>query len=56
MACSRPPLPNYPLVIKADGLAAGKGVVIVDNLEDATATLKEMMIDGSLDGAGSKVV
>lgn len=47
---------DYPLVIKADGLAAGKGVVIVDNLEDATATLKEMMIDGSLDGAGSKVV
>ena len=47
---------DYPLVIKADGLAAGKGVVIVDNHEDATATLKEMMIDGSLDGAGSKVV
>ena len=47
---------DYPLVIKADGLAAGKGVVIVDNHEDATVTLKEMMIDGSLDGAGSKVV
>lgn len=47
---------DYPLVIKADGLAAGKGVVIVDNLDDAKTTLKEMMIDGSLDGAGSKVV
>ena len=47
---------NYPLVIKADGLAAGKGVVIVDNEEDAKKTLKEMLVDGILDGAGSKVV
>ena len=47
---------DYPLVIKADGLAAGKGVVIVENEDDAKNTLKEMMIDGSLDGAGSKVV
>lgn len=47
---------DFPLVIKADGLAAGKGVVIVDNKEDAIKTLKEMMIDGALDGAGSKVV
>lgn len=47
---------DYPLVIKADGLAAGKGVVIVDNVDDAKTTLKEMMVDGSLDGAGSKVV
>lgn len=47
---------SYPLVIKADGLAAGKGVVIVENKEQAITTLKEMMVDGSLDGAGSKVV
>ena len=47
---------DYPLVIKADGFAAGKGVVIVDNVDDAKTTLKEMMVDGSLDGAGSKVV
>lgn len=47
---------DYPLVIKADGLAAGKGVVIVDNVDDAKTTLKEMMVDGSLDGAGSKVI
>jgi phosphoribosylamine--glycine ligase len=47
---------NYPLVIKADGLAAGKGVVIVDNEKDAITTLQEMMIDGSLDGAGNVVV
>ena len=47
---------QFPLVIKADGLAAGKGVVIVENVDDAKKTLKEMMVDGSLDGAGSKVV
>ena len=47
---------DFPLVIKADGLAAGKGVVIVENKEDAISTLKEMMVDGALDGAGSKVV
>lgn len=47
---------SYPLVIKADGLAAGKGVVICDNEELAKTTLKEMMIDGILANAGSKVV
>lgn len=47
---------DYPLVIKADGLAAGKGVVIVENKDDAISTLKDMMVDGALDGAGSKVV
>ncbi|MBR3841334.1 MAG: phosphoribosylamine--glycine ligase [Erysipelotrichales bacterium] len=47
---------SYPVVVKADGLAAGKGVVICDNEEMAKATLKEMLVDGILDGAGSKVV
>ena len=47
---------NYPLVIKADGLAAGKGVVICEDEEVAKNTLKEMMIDGILDNAGNKVV
>lgn len=47
---------SYPLVIKADGLAAGKGVVICDTEELAKTTLKEMMIDGILSNAGSKVV
>lgn len=47
---------SYPVVVKADGLAAGKGVVICENEQHAKDTLKEMMIDGSLDGAGSKVV
>ena len=34
---------TYPLVIKADGLAAGKGVVIVENLESAVKTIDEFM-------------
>ena len=47
---------SYPVVVKADGLAAGKGVVICSTYEEATNTLKEMLVDGILDGAGSKVV
>ena len=47
---------SYPLVIKADGLAAGKGVVIAENHETAVQTLKEMMLEGALDNAGSTVV
>lgn len=47
---------NYPVVIKADGLAAGKGVVICENYTDASNTLKSMLVDGILDGAGKKVV
>lgn len=47
---------EYPVVVKADGLAAGKGVVICEDEQMAITTLKDMMIDGALDGAGSKVV
>ncbi len=47
---------QYPVVVKADGLAAGKGVVICEDEDMAKTTLKEMMVDGILDGAGSKVV
>ena len=47
---------SYPVVVKADGLAAGKGVVIAETEQVAKDTLKEMLVDGILDGAGSKVV
>ena len=47
---------KYPLVIKADGLAAGKGVVICEDEEMALKTLKEFMLDGALNNAGSKLV
>lgn len=47
---------SFPVVIKADGLAAGKGVVICDSKEMAITTLKEMMLDNSLGDAASKVI
>ena len=47
---------SYPVVIKADGLAAGKGVVICENEAMAIDTIKSFMIDESLDGAGKKIV
>jgi len=45
-----------PLVIKADGLAAGKGVVIAQNLHEAEATIAAFMKDKSLGDAGASVV
>ena len=47
---------GYPVVIKADGLAAGKGVVIPENREDAITTLKEMITDKKFGDAGDKIV
>lgn len=47
---------SYPLVIKADGLAAGKGVIICENSEQAILSLKQLMVDGILNNAGTKVV
>ena len=45
-----------PLVIKADGLAAGKGVVIAANAEEAINTVKAFMKKGVLGEAGKKLV
>ncbi|NLX34139.1 MAG: phosphoribosylamine--glycine ligase, partial [Thermotogaceae bacterium] len=47
---------ELPLVIKADGLAAGKGVFIADRQEEAHRILKDLLIDDSLKEAGSSVV
>lgn len=44
-----------PYVLKADGLAAGKGVLIIDNLGEAQKSLREML-DGQFGEASSKVV
>lgn len=44
-----------PYVLKADGLAAGKGVLILDNQEDARKNLREML-DGKFGAASKKVV
>ena len=45
-----------PIVLKADGLAAGKGVIIHENQEDAVSTLKEMILDEKFGLASQKVV
>ncbi|HSM47455.1 MAG TPA: phosphoribosylamine--glycine ligase, partial [Draconibacterium sp.] len=44
-----------PYVLKADGLAAGKGVLIIDSLEETTNSLK-VMLDGQFGDASRKVV
>lgn len=46
----------YPTVIKADGLAAGKGVVICQNEEEAKAAIYEFMVDDIFKGAGLRIV
>lgn len=46
---------NPPYVLKADGLAAGKGVLIIDNFDEAVAELTEML-DGKFGEASQKVV
>lgn len=45
-----------PYVLKADGLAAGKGVLIIDNLKEAKSELKSMLADAKFGDASSRVV
>jgi len=45
-----------PYVIKADGLAAGKGVVICETLKEAKQTVKDMLIEGKYGPAGKRIV
>lgn len=47
---------NFPLVIKADGLAAGKGVIIAQNLSEATDAATEMLTGESFGAAGTSIV
>ncbi len=47
---------NPPYVLKADGLAAGKGVLIIDDKQEAARALHEMLLDGKFGKASSKVV
>lgn len=47
---------GYPMVLKADGLAAGKGVIIAENEDDARAAVEEMMGKRAFGDAGDKVV
>ena len=45
-----------PIVVKADGLAAGKGVVVTASVEEAHAAVEMMFADNKLDDAGHRVV
>ncbi len=47
---------KYPVVIKADGLALGKGVIIAQNRDEAAAAVKEIMEDKKFGDSGNKVV
>jgi phosphoribosylamine--glycine ligase len=45
-----------PIVLKADGLAAGKGVIIAEKHSEAEQAFTEMLVDGKFGAAGNKVV
>ncbi|PNQ75441.1 phosphoribosylamine--glycine ligase [Hanstruepera neustonica] len=47
---------NPPYVLKADGLAAGKGVLILNDLEEAKTELRNMLVDSKFGAASSRVV
>ena len=47
---------NYPIVLKADGLALGKGVLICKTFEEAKSGIEEFMIDKSFGDAGNTIV
>ena len=47
---------KFPVVLKADGLALGKGVLICETLEEAEQGLQQIMLDKAFGAAGNKVV
>jgi len=47
---------DAPIVIKADGLAAGKGVVVAQTRAEAKQAVEAMLVDNRLGGAGARVV
>ncbi len=47
---------DYPIVIKASGLAAGKGVILPENIDEAKASLEAILIGGEFGEAGNEVV
>ncbi|MFZ9315253.1 MAG: phosphoribosylamine--glycine ligase [Burkholderiaceae bacterium] len=48
--------PGMPIVVKADGLAAGKGVVVAEALAQAQAAIRDMLAGNRLGAAGARVV
>lgn len=47
---------SYPAVIKCDGLALGKGVIIAKDFEEARAAVNSMLLDGKFGKSGSEIV
>ncbi len=47
---------RMPIVVKANGLALGKGVIICENKQQARIAIKELMVDGKFGEAGDKIV
>lgn len=47
---------SLPVVIKADGLAAGKGVVVAETREEAERAIDDMLVDGRFGAAGAEVL
>ena len=55
-ACAYVKEQGAPIVVKADGLALGKGVTVAQTTEEALSALREMMADGKFGASGSTVV
>ena len=47
---------SFPAVIKCDGLALGKGVIIAENIEQAENAVKSMLVDGKFGKSGNEIV
>lgn len=55
-ACDYIAAHGAPIVVKADGLAAGKGVIVATTVEEAQAAARDMLIDNKFGDAGARVV
>ena len=47
---------DYPLVVKADGLAAGKGVIVCSNSQEAVSAIEKILVEKSFGTAGLRVI
>ncbi len=47
---------DYPLVVKADGLAAGKGVIVCNDSSDAVDAIEKILVQKNFGDAGSKII
>ena len=47
---------DYPLVVKADGLAAGKGVIVCNKSEEVVEAIDKILVDKSFGAAGEKII